>query len=70
MTLPPYALCGFIIYHIGIKSAKKAGIPVGMCGEAAADGALIPNLIEWGLDEFSVSPNLILKTRREICELD
>ena len=53
-----------------IKSAKKAGIPVGMCGEAAADGALIPKLIEWGLDEFSVSPNLILKTRREICELD
>lgn len=53
-----------------IKSAKNAGIPVGMCGEAAADGALIPKLIEWGLDEFSVTPNLILKTRKEICELN
>ena len=53
-----------------IKSAKNAGIPVGMCGEAAADAALIPKLIEWGLDEFSVSPNLILKTRKEICEFN
>ncbi len=53
-----------------IKSAKKAGIPVGMCGEAAADSALIPMLIKWGLDEFSVTPNLILKTRKEICEFD
>lgn len=53
-----------------IKSAKNAGIPVGMCGEAAADGALIPKLIEWGLDEFSVSPNLVLKTRKEICEFN
>lgn len=53
-----------------IKSAKNAGIPVGMCGEAAADSALIPKLIEWGLDEFSVSPNLALKTRKEICEFN
>ena len=53
-----------------IKSAKNAGLPVGMCGEAAADGALIPKLIEWGLDEFSVSPNLVLKTRKEICEFN
>lgn len=53
-----------------IKSAKNAGIPVGMCGEAAADGALIPKLIEWGLDEFSVTPNLVLKTRKEICEIN
>lgn len=54
--------------EITIKSAKNAGIPVGMCGEAAADSTLIPKLIEWGLDEFSVTPNLILRTRKEICE--
>ena len=53
-----------------IKSAKNAGIPVGMCGEAAADAELIPKLIEWGLDEFSVTPNSILKTRKEICEFN
>ena len=50
-----------------ITSAKKAGIPVGMCGEAAADRNMIPKLIEWGLDEFSVSSSAILKTRKAIC---
>lgn len=51
-----------------IKNAKKAGIPVGMCGEAASDPNMIPRLIEWGLDEFSVSSSAILKTRKIICE--
>jgi phosphotransferase system enzyme I (PtsI) len=51
-----------------IKNAKAAGIQVGMCGEAAADTRLIPYLIEWGLDEFSVSPGSILQTRKTICE--
>lgn len=50
-----------------IKNAVSAGIPVGMCGEAAADPAMIPRLIEWGLDEFSVSSSAILKTRSAIC---
>lgn len=53
-----------------VKSAKNAGIPVGMCGESAADSELIPKLVEWGLDEFSVTPNSILRTRKEICECD
>ena len=37
-----------------------------MCGEAAADPMLIPLLISFGLEEFSVSPTSVLKTRREI----
>ena len=49
-----------------IAQAKKAGIPVGMCGESAADPMLIPLLIAFGLDEFSVTPTAILATRREI----
>ena len=53
-----------------IKNAKKEGIMVGMCGEAAANTELIPKLIEWGLDEFSVSPSSILQTRKTICEND
>ena len=51
-----------------ISSAKRAGIPVGMCGESAADRELIPQLVKWGLDEFSVTPNSILSTRKAICE--
>ncbi len=49
-----------------IRAAKEAGIPVGMCGEAAADPALIPLLLSWGLDEFSVSASAVLATRRTI----
>ena len=37
---------------------------VGMCGEAAADPLLIPVLISFGLDEYSVNPPSILRTRR------
>ncbi len=37
-----------------------------MCGEAAADPMLIPLLISFGLDEFSVSPTSVLKTRKEL----
>jgi phosphoenolpyruvate-protein phosphotransferase (PTS system enzyme I) len=38
-----------------IHAAKQAKIPVGMCGESAADPLLIPLLMQFGLDEFSVS---------------
>ena len=51
-----------------IKNAKKEGIPVGMCGEAACNEKMISKLLEWGLDEFSVSSSCILKTRKIICQ--
>ena len=54
-----------MIRHV-ISEGKKAGIPVGMCGEAAADPLLIPLLISFGLDEYSVNPASLLATRREI----
>ena len=49
-----------------IKAAKQQGIPVGMCGESAADERLIPLLLSFGLDEFSVSPSSVLQTRKNI----
>ncbi|MBW7572676.1 phosphoenolpyruvate--protein phosphotransferase [Caproiciproducens faecalis] len=42
--------------HQVIQNAHKAGIPVGMCGEAASDARLTPLLLAMGLDEFSVAP--------------
>lgn len=49
-----------------IAAAKDAGIPVGMCGEAAADPKMLPLLLAWGLDEFSMSASSVLKTRKLI----
>ena len=46
-----------------IKAGKEAGIPVGMCGEAAADPLMIPLLMSFGLDEYSVNPVLVLTAR-------
>ena len=46
-----------------ITAGKEAGIPVGMCGEAAADPLMIPLLMSFGLDEYSVNPVLVLTAR-------
>jgi phosphotransferase system enzyme I (PtsI) len=46
-----------------IAAGKAAGIPVGMCGEAAADPLMIPLLMSFGLDEYSVNPVLVLTAR-------
>ena len=57
------------IKHI-ISEANKAGIQVGMCGEAAADPKLIPLLLYWGLDEFSMSASYVLKSRKLVIDTD
>ena len=54
-----------IIKYI-IENAKKAGIEAGMCGEAAGNPCMIPLLLSFGLDEFSVSPSNVLETRKNI----
>ena len=47
-----------------IECARENNIPVGMCGEAAADPMMIPLLISFGLTEFSVSAPSVLKVRK------
>ena len=49
-----------------IQAGVRAGIPVGLCGEMASDALLIPVLLGFGLERFSVNPSAILNTRREI----
>ncbi len=46
-----------------ISAANEAGIMAGMCGEAAADPLMIPLLLAFGLDEFSVSATSVLQAR-------
>lgn len=53
------------IKHI-IECAHNAGIEAGVCGEAAADERMIPLLLNFGLDEFSVTVSRVLETRKEI----
>lgn len=47
-----------------IGAANKEGIMAGMCGEAASDPLLVPVLLAFGLNEFSVSATAILATRK------
>ncbi|MDR1036146.1 MAG: phosphoenolpyruvate--protein phosphotransferase [Deltaproteobacteria bacterium] len=49
-----------------VRAAKAAGIPVGMCGEAAGAPGLVPVYMAFGLDEWSVNPASVLPCRREI----
>ncbi len=51
-----------------IKCGREAGIMVGMCGEAASDPLMIPLLLAFGLNEFSMSASAILKSRKMITE--
>ena len=51
-----------------ITCARNKGISVGMCGEAAANPAMIPLLISFGLTEFSVSAPSVLKVRKNIAK--
>ena len=58
------------LVKLAIDGAHSANIFCGMCGEAASDELYVPLLVGLGLDEFSMNPNSILKTRKRISELD
>lgn len=49
-----------------ITCGREAGIMVGMCGEAASDPLMIPLLLAFGLNEFSMSASAILYSRKLI----
>ncbi|GIM29936.1 phosphoenolpyruvate-protein phosphotransferase [Clostridium polyendosporum] len=51
-----------------IDGAHKHGKWVGMCGEMAGDETAIPTLVEYGLDEFSMSASSILNAKKIIME--
>jgi len=42
------------------------GIPVGVCGEAAADSLFIPFLVGVGIDELSVAAAAVLSTKEAV----
>lgn len=65
----PYHPALLRLIKMVIENGCKAGIWVGMCGEAAGDAKLIPILLGMGLNEFSMCPGSILKSRSIIRSL-
>lgn len=53
-----------------VENAHKSECWVGICGELGADLELTERFVEMGVDELSVSPNMVLPLRKTICELD
>lgn len=51
-----------------IDGAHQAGKWCGMCGEMAGDSTFIPTLVEYGLDEFSMSASSILNAKKIILD--
>jgi phosphotransferase system enzyme I (PtsI) len=66
----PYHPAVLRLIKLVADNAKKAGIWVGMCGEAAQDELLVPIFVGMGLHELSVSPPQVLKVRKLICGLN
>lgn len=57
------------LIRITCEAAREEGIWVGVCGEAAADTALIPRLLELGVTELSMSAPSIPRAKKLISEL-
>ena len=51
------------------RAALKAGIWVGVCGEAAANPDLIPVFVAMGVSELSMSPASILRAKKCVTEI-
>jgi phosphotransferase system enzyme I (PtsI) len=58
------------LIRITVKNAHINGISAGICGELASDPALLDFFLQIGVDELSVPPSKVLKTRSFIAELD
>lgn len=53
-----------------VENAHKEGKWAGICGELASDLSLTETFLAIGVDELSVSPNLILPLKQKILETD
>ena len=51
------------------QAAHRAGIPVGICGELAADESLLETFLDLGIDELSMAPAAILPLRARLRSL-
>ncbi|AJR05617.1 phosphoenolpyruvate--protein phosphotransferase [Photobacterium gaetbulicola] len=62
---------GFIAFLAEIaKTAKTAGIELGICGEMASDKRALPLLLAMGFDEISLSSPNIIQRRADLAQLE
>ena len=54
------------LIRMTIDAAHAASMPCCMCGELASDEMAIPQLLQFGLDEFSVSPGALGETKSNL----
>ncbi len=54
------------LLRLTVEAARKRKLHVSVCGEMAGDPLSVPILIGLGIDEFSVSPNMIPEVKRII----
>lgn len=54
------------LLEFSIEAGTRAGIPVSICGEMAADARYVPLLLGLGLREFSVGAANVLRVKRRI----
>jgi len=54
-----------------IKSAKKSGVKVGICGQGPSDFPDFAQfLVQLGIDSISVTPDSVIKTVKAIAEVE
>jgi phosphotransferase system enzyme I (PtsI) len=58
-TYPHASIAVLRLIERAASAARQAGIPIGICGELAADTAAAPLLVGMGLDELSMAPAAI-----------
>ena len=57
------------LIRMACESARRHGIPFGICGELAGDPAMTEAFLDMGADELSVAPGRVLPLRRQIREM-
>ena len=57
--------------YVDIAELMSEGVRgfVGICGELAADTSLTKTFLEFGVDELSIAPGMVLELRKTVGEL-
>jgi phosphotransferase system enzyme I (PtsI) len=59
----PFSPAIIRLIHMAAKAAKENHIPISVCGEMASDQLALPLLLGMGIQELSMSPSQILKSK-------